>query len=158
MSNDEQAPNLAAILDWVERRRPDMLHQFREIIASERRSPGQGNAAAMMLLMTVGFQAGRQYQIDHPEQGDHSYHTDHPSLHRYPVRTGDELTGDEPPLTPEQIRETVVQLASAADAYASGMLDLSIEKERGFIRERLAEAVLASHEQLHTIFGLLRRL
>lgn len=46
----------------------------------------------------------------------------------------------------------------AADAYASGMLDLSIEKERGFIRERLAEAVLASHEQLHTIFGLLRRL
>lgn len=49
--------NLKAILDWCEKFRPDL----RPIIWAERKNDG------FILLMTVGFEAGRRFQKERPD-------------------------------------------------------------------------------------------
>ena len=83
-----QAPNLQAVLDWVRANRPDVLAQFEEIARPDTRPDPRRDG--FLFLITVGFQAGRQYQVDHPEFGVHSYHTDDPRLPRQPpVKSAD---------------------------------------------------------------------
>jgi hypothetical protein len=65
-----QAPNIQAILAWVRKNRPDTLADFEAITTT---SSADG---PLLFLLTVGFAAGRQYQIDHPELGELSFHTD----------------------------------------------------------------------------------
>jgi hypothetical protein len=84
------APNLQAVLDWVKANRPDCLAQFESICTND---PG-GHGHAFLFLITIGFQAGRQYQIDHPELDSYSYHTDDPRLPRHPPRTSAEVAKD----------------------------------------------------------------
>lgn len=90
MASDENgAPNLQAILDWCRENKPDSVAYIEQAMELDRRTPGDGPGSAMLLLLALGFQAGRQYQIDHPEHGVHSYHTDPELLHRAPVRSED---------------------------------------------------------------------
>jgi hypothetical protein len=68
MSNEteKQPKNLQAILDWCEVNRPDL----RPVVWAER------NNAGFILLMTVGFEAGRQFQHDNstfPLNSPHLY-------------------------------------------------------------------------------------
>ena len=49
--------NLKAILDWCDKFRPDL----RPIVWAERGNDG------FILLMTVGFEAGRHFQKDRPD-------------------------------------------------------------------------------------------
>ena len=48
--------NLQAVLDWCETHRPDL----KPVIEAERNNDG------FILLMTVGFEAGRQFQASNP--------------------------------------------------------------------------------------------
>ena len=49
--------NLQAIGDWVRKHRPDLAGYL----------PMAETNDAMLLLLTVGFEAGRQFQHDHPQ-------------------------------------------------------------------------------------------
>lgn len=55
-SETKNPKNLQAILDWCQKNRPD-LHA---VVEAEKNNDG------FILLMTVGFEAGRQFQIDNP--------------------------------------------------------------------------------------------
>lgn len=48
--------NLQAIGDWVRKNRPDLVQHL----------PLAETNDAMLLLLTVGFEAGRQFQHDNP--------------------------------------------------------------------------------------------
>lgn len=48
---------MQAILDWCEVHRPDL----RPVVEAEKNNDG------FILLMTIGFEAGRQFQKDHPD-------------------------------------------------------------------------------------------
>lgn len=76
------APNIAAILEWVRANRPDTLESIESIVRQSQE--GSRHADGLLLLLVMGLQAGRQYQINHPELGVHSYHTDDPRLPRHP--------------------------------------------------------------------------
>lgn len=69
-----EAPNVKAVMEWVRENRPDCLGHFQSIVESSQRRDPQGDA--LMLLILIGFQAGRQYQTDHPELCLASYHTE----------------------------------------------------------------------------------
>ncbi len=78
MVNDEEfkkAPNLEAILDWVDARRPDVSEDVRGILAESWQKNKQ--AEALVFLLTIGFAAGRKYQQDHP-----TLNADHTEYHR----------------------------------------------------------------------------
>ena len=79
MSTADEAPNIQAIYTWAENNRPDIVGHLKQIVDS-------GNDA-LLFLLTIGFAAGRQYQIDHPEHGQHSFHSDPEVLHRPPVKS-----------------------------------------------------------------------
>jgi hypothetical protein len=49
--------NFQAILDWCEKHRPDLY----PVVLAEKNNDG------FILLMTVGFESGRQFQHTHPE-------------------------------------------------------------------------------------------
>jgi len=49
--------NLQAIGDWVRKNRPDLVGYL----------PMAETNDAMLLLLTVGFEAGRQFQCEHPQ-------------------------------------------------------------------------------------------
>lgn len=49
--------NLKAILDWCERFRPDL----RPVVWAERNNGG------FVMMMTMGFEAGRHFQKDNPD-------------------------------------------------------------------------------------------
>lgn len=54
---DRKEPlNLVAIRKWVNTNRPDLSYQL----------DGIAQADALILLMTIGFEAGRQFQVEHP--------------------------------------------------------------------------------------------
>jgi len=55
-NNSKIPKNFQAILDWCEVHRPDI----RPMIESNR------NVDAFVLLLTVGFESGRQFQHDNP--------------------------------------------------------------------------------------------
>lgn len=60
--------NLQAILDWCAQHRPDLG----AVVEAEK------NNDAFIMLLTVGFEAGRQFQHDHPTEAlypQHSYTT-----------------------------------------------------------------------------------
>jgi len=66
-----EAPNYEAILNWCADNRPDILSQVKEILESGRNSRTEG----MVFLLTIGFAAGRRYQMEHPElKSDCEYH------------------------------------------------------------------------------------
>jgi len=52
--------NLQAVLDWCDAHRPDL----KPVIEHERNNEG------FILLMSVGFEAGRQFQASNPVDGD----------------------------------------------------------------------------------------
>lgn len=54
-----------AILDWVERHRPDALTNVREIIDECYRDPNS-RLNAVYLVMLFAFEGGRQFQLDNP--------------------------------------------------------------------------------------------
>lgn len=80
--SSNQAPNRQAVLDWVQANRPDCWEYFCDIMEPD--GPNDAHRDALLLLITIGFAAGRQYQIDHPELGAHSYHSDDSRLPRHP--------------------------------------------------------------------------
>ena len=47
-----------AIMDWVEKNRPDMIGYFREIIT---------DGGFRLGIVAIGFEAGRKFQIEHPK-------------------------------------------------------------------------------------------
>lgn len=57
--------NMQAILDWVREHRPDCLGQLKDILAMERRGDHRGTAA--LLLLAIGFEAGREFQSKNQE-------------------------------------------------------------------------------------------
>jgi hypothetical protein len=76
MVSDEElkkAPNIEAILDWVDARRPDVSGEIRGFLSMARHEP-RGKAEALVFLLTIGFAAGRKYQADHPELHPDIYH------------------------------------------------------------------------------------
>jgi hypothetical protein len=64
------APNMEAILDWCRRNRPDIVNDISYLI----NAPDTLNQRGMLLLLVVGFAAGRLYQSEHPELSVHAYH------------------------------------------------------------------------------------
>jgi hypothetical protein len=54
--------NFQAILDWVKEHRPDILDNVQTII-----DKSSDVTAASCFLMTVGFEAGRQFQHENPD-------------------------------------------------------------------------------------------
>lgn len=72
MSNgtENKAPNVVAILDWCQRNRPDIVKDVKFLIDA----PDSPNQRGMLLLLVVGFAAGRLYQSEHPELDLHAYH------------------------------------------------------------------------------------
>lgn len=66
----QSAPNMEAILDWCRRNRPDILGDVSYLI----NAPDSLNQRGMLLLLVVGFAAGRLYQSEHPELSVHAYH------------------------------------------------------------------------------------
>lgn len=64
------APNMEAILDWCRRNRPDIVQDVSYLI----NAPDSLNQRGMLLLLVVGFAAGRLYQSEHPELSVHAYH------------------------------------------------------------------------------------
>lgn len=54
---DKEPLNLAAIRKWVNTNRPDLLPQFNYLVSMD----------AGILLMTIGFEAGRQFQVENPK-------------------------------------------------------------------------------------------
>ncbi len=69
----KKAPNYEAILDWVDQRRPDIADSIREVMIGERAN--DASAKALVLLLVVGFAAGRRYQQRYPElKEDWEYH------------------------------------------------------------------------------------
>lgn len=61
----KRAPNLEGILDWVDEYRPDLSADVRGILDGAWKK--ERNAEAMLLLLVVGFAAGRVYQETHPK-------------------------------------------------------------------------------------------
>lgn len=55
--NSKEPLNLVAIRTWVEKNRPDLILHLEGVIQSD----------ACILLMTMGFEAGRQFQSDNPK-------------------------------------------------------------------------------------------
>jgi hypothetical protein len=49
--------NIQAIIDWVTEHRPDLVNYFPLVQSND----------AMILLLSVGFEAGRQFQKNNPE-------------------------------------------------------------------------------------------
>ncbi len=69
----KQAPNFEAILDWVDEYRRDLGPFIRQTMAGARRQ--DASCEALVLLLVVGFAAGRRYQQRHPElKEDWEYH------------------------------------------------------------------------------------
>lgn len=87
MSN--KAPNIEAIKAWVQANRPDTMGTIEAILAADGRGDSQG--VAMLWLLVAGFAAGRQYQVDHPTLGVHSFHTDPEFLHREPRESKEDV-------------------------------------------------------------------
>ena len=75
------APNIQALYDWAENNRPDIVGHLKQIV--------DNGDDALMFLLTIGFEAGRQYQIDHPKHGILSFHSDPAFMHQPPVKTSD---------------------------------------------------------------------
>ena len=48
--------NAQAIKNWIEKNRPDMAHQIDALMEND----------AMILLLTIGFEAGRNFQFENP--------------------------------------------------------------------------------------------
>lgn len=81
----EQIPhNLKAILDWCEVNRPDL----RPVVWAERNNDG------FILLMTVGFEAGRTFQKESPD---------------YPLNVGYAPVDVNKPTEPPPISNEIVQ-------------------------------------------------
>lgn len=60
----KRAPNFEAILEWVDKNRPDCSDHIRDIMtACHKQNP---NGDAMALLLVFGFSAGRAYQHKYP--------------------------------------------------------------------------------------------
>lgn len=55
--NRKEPLNLEAIRKWVNTNRPDITSQFNVLAQND----------AAILLMTIGFEAGRQFQVDNPK-------------------------------------------------------------------------------------------
>jgi hypothetical protein len=53
---EQLAPNVEAILNWVDTNRPDCSEMVRQLIRQD----------AIILLMAIAFSAGRTYQNEHP--------------------------------------------------------------------------------------------
>lgn len=69
----KNAANIEAILEWVDQRRPDCSDHIRDIIRAERRH--ELNGRGMLMLLIIGFVAGRNYQHKHPTLNpDYQYH------------------------------------------------------------------------------------
>lgn len=67
------APNFEAILEWVDKNRPDCSDHIRYILSASRRNETTGNA--LTLLLVLGFVAGRNYQNKYPSLNpDWDYH------------------------------------------------------------------------------------
>lgn len=61
-------PNVQAILDWCAQHRPDLG----AVVEAEKANP------AFVMLLEIGFEAGRQFQHAHPTEAlypTHSYET-----------------------------------------------------------------------------------
>lgn len=53
--------NVQAILDYCQEKRPDCLGQVQEVLATR-----GGLGDAFVLLLMLGFEAGREFQKDNP--------------------------------------------------------------------------------------------
>lgn len=51
-----------AILDWTQEHRPDLLPQVRKCLTPERELQ-----ETIYALMSIGFEAGREFQVNNPE-------------------------------------------------------------------------------------------
>ncbi|MBU1179990.1 hypothetical protein KJ885_03530 [Patescibacteria group bacterium] len=58
------AKNFDAIKKWVEKNRPDLMQQLSPIFDG---TAQRKTTDAFILLLSVGFEAGRQFQIDNPD-------------------------------------------------------------------------------------------
>lgn len=58
------AKNVEAIRTWVATNRPDVREEIDSIL--DESSP-DGSQAGLLLLITVAFEAGREFQREHPE-------------------------------------------------------------------------------------------
>ena len=56
--------NIQAILDWANANRPDLAPMIKEILSAEMQDTRKGQA--YLLLMTIGFEAGREFQHKTP--------------------------------------------------------------------------------------------
>jgi hypothetical protein len=57
--------NVQAILDWYQAYRPDMFQTVKALFSLDQ-SP-VGHASMLQALLLQGFEAGREFQIKHPE-------------------------------------------------------------------------------------------
>lgn len=64
MNTNGEAKNIAGIRAWMEKHRPDLIDHLDRILAME--NNGDNAGSAMLLLLTVGFAAGRTYQRENP--------------------------------------------------------------------------------------------
>ena len=60
-----QATNMQAILDWVAVNRPDLTGLFKQLLSAKVQDTSP-EAQRAVLLMAIGFEAGRQFQNDNP--------------------------------------------------------------------------------------------
>ena len=60
----DEAKNVAAMRKWIRTHRPDMLGTFESIMEGE--AVGNDRMRAIFGLMAMAFEAGREYQQEHP--------------------------------------------------------------------------------------------
>lgn len=59
---DQQPKNVAAVLAWYHKYRPDMVKMVEDIFALRNK-----RGEAMQALLLQGFEAGREFEREHPE-------------------------------------------------------------------------------------------
>lgn len=74
----KRGENIEAIINWVKKNRPDCLDSVEGFLALE--DTGDDKGRAMVFLMAIGFQAGREYQHEHPTLGPRDFATDGPMI------------------------------------------------------------------------------
>jgi hypothetical protein len=62
---NENPKNIEAILKYIREKRSDCLPQVRRILELDKAREKTGTAA--LLLLVLGFEAGREFQKDNPE-------------------------------------------------------------------------------------------
>ena len=104
-----QPKNVQAVLDWYRKHRPDMLPKIEQIVSS---THTEGFMAAALALLLQGFEAGREFEQEHPE-----------------IESGagylpDFVPAKVPKVSPREIAETIVW------NVVGGSLDGTVQKDR----------------------------